>query len=199
VKAVSSSVKLAECFYQMEWKPLPLSAAPKVTSSAHWLILSDRQAIGQQLSMLLEAQGETTTLLRLSTPQQLKALLSLLLEATEHPCRGVVYLSALDQLPLDLSMPQLLASEIEHQLHTVVTVIQTLAEVKHKPSPRLWLVTQGAQPVQSAQPLAVGQAPLWRMGDKWPPFSKLYHKQALRQFEASSIVPPFGRTRAVIP
>ena len=155
---------LSSAYYQMQWQPLSLSSARKESNSGHWLILSDRQGIGQQLSILLEGQGQSTTLLGLSTPEQVKALLLPLLQATELPCRGIVYLAAIDQSPLNLSMPQRLASDVEHQLHMALTLMQTLAQQQEKPALRLWLVTQGAQPAPNTPSLAVGQAPLWGLG-----------------------------------
>ncbi|MEM7344968.1 MAG: SDR family NAD(P)-dependent oxidoreductase, partial [Chloroflexota bacterium] len=160
----SASVVSENIFYQMQWHPAPLVPIANEVSPGHWFILSDRQGIAQQLSSLLEAQGQTTTLLGLSAPHQIKRLLSDLLENTEHPCRGIVYLSAVDQRPSDPSIPQLLASEVEHQLEAILALIQTLAEVKETPAPHLWVVTQAAQPVQSTHPIAVEQAPLWGLG-----------------------------------
>ena len=48
---------------------------------------------------------------------------------------------------------------------SVLNLIQAVAKAGWSRSPRLWLVTRGAQAVGSQPgPVAVGQAPLWGLG-----------------------------------
>jgi acyl transferase domain-containing protein len=130
------------------WNTVFLVRKPDAASAAgDWLVLADRQGVGAALASQIEAAGGACTLVR--SDESLDA-------SGARSWRGVVHLWSLDAAPngsLDvagLANAQRLVSE------STLRLVQSLSDA---PAP-LWLVTQGAQPVESTGAVAVAQAPL---------------------------------------
>ncbi|UMB69462.1 type I polyketide synthase [Mycobacterium paraterrae] len=79
-----------------------------------------------------------------------------LLDDVRGPLHGIVHLWS----PADSSEPDYLLGPT-----SVLHLVQALTVTSGSQSPRLWLVTRGAQPVEAATDVvSVAQAPLWGMG-----------------------------------
>ena len=150
---------------------------PITTEQAkHWLILvSNNEGTGQQLANLLEARGQVCTLVfsgsiykqldthRFEIDSTNSADYDRLLQnisVAEQPLHGVIHLWS-----LDIGEP-LKATDLDianqRGCGTTLYLVQSLLRQFSSP-PSLWLVTQGAQPVENLCP-AVAQSPLWGMG-----------------------------------
>jgi NAD(P)-dependent dehydrogenase (short-subunit alcohol dehydrogenase family)/acyl carrier protein/SAM-dependent methyltransferase len=76
----------------------------------------------------------------------------------------ILHLWSLDLPPTDvLNLGNLETSPVQ-SCGSVVNLVQALAQNPVIPRPRLWLITQGSQPVQSGALPGLAQSPLWGMG-----------------------------------
>ncbi len=167
--------------YELKWQPkerLPdTSSSPGPRS---WLIFADCGGVGQSLRQILEARGETVTLvsrgiaydrverghvrIRADRPEDLARLFDSAI-ASAQPCRGIVYLWSLDaSLPEDATAASMEGAQTLGCVG-VLQVVQEMARAQWREQPRLWLVTRGAQAAgDSSVPLNLAQAPLWGLG-----------------------------------
>ena len=129
-----------------------------------WLIFGDGGATTAATRKLLEQRSQTSVVVeqgsdfeRLATdhyrvdpaqPQHFRRLL----DAVQTPLQGVVHL---------WSLPDALESGPVVGPTSVLHVVQALTSSQQ--SPRLWLVTEGSQPIEG-DVVSVAQAPLWGMG-----------------------------------
>jgi acyl transferase domain-containing protein/acyl carrier protein len=97
-----------------------------------------------------------------SAPADVRRLLEDALSREPAPCRGIVHLWSLDTKPMGDSVD---AASQERAGASVLHLVQAVAGLEWRQTPRLWLVTKGAHPVEASSPnLAVEQAPLWGLG-----------------------------------
>ena len=176
----------ADLLYNVEWidKAHPdFSDGAIPTQTGTWLILSDQQCVGDELSKALAVSGarvvqavagEKFELIsngqyRINPiePADFQRLLSVALKDETKPLRGVIHLWALDQ-PYDDNMP--VADLEQTQLlacGSLLHLTQALVGAALEEPPKLWAVTQGAQPIDDPfgrlKPLSVAftQAPVW--------------------------------------
>ncbi len=172
--------------YQVEWQPQPrtvveLTATP-VKSRGYWLIFTDKNTgVSSALTTLLEQRQETciqvfagaayeTTKAGNWTinPTQLTDFQRLLQEVQESnhlPLRGIVHCWSLDSTPIAKTTIDSLQADQIQNCGSILYLVQALSAAKISSSPRLWLVTQNAQPVElSPNALAVAQAPVLGLG-----------------------------------
>ncbi len=134
-----------------------------------WLVLADRSGIGEALAerlgdCVLAFAGETYRQVgerRFEIDPFSLADLERLL-ATEPTLQGIVHLWSLDAPEADaLTLPDL-ESASRLGCGSALHLIQAVLKGRH--SPRLWLVTRGAQPLAPEDPHGtpgVAQSPLW--------------------------------------
>ena len=108
------------------------------------------------------------TSLRAGPAEHFGELLRAAFGGDRPPCRGVVHLwNVLDAAPADTT-DESLQTAITLGSLSVVHLIQALTRTGWPESPRLWLVTRGAQPAVEDDgetgALSVGQAPVWGLG-----------------------------------
>ena len=168
--------------YEVEWRPqrqdnpsqdqTPTRLSRDSQKSRNWLIFADGQGTGQQLSRLLHSQGDNCTIIfpakeyeQISStefriapanPSHFQQLLQ-----TIPTVQGVVHLWSLDA-PEILSVAELektSKTSCGSTLHLVQELVKNYTE-----TPRLWLVTRGAQAVNGHPVEQVAQSPLWGMG-----------------------------------
>ncbi|NTX50379.1 SDR family NAD(P)-dependent oxidoreductase [Myxococcus sp. CA039A] len=180
---VAARKALGEWLYQVDWEkqPLPVEPTWPERTPGSWLILGDQGGVGQALSTLLRARGETCVLVvpgetyRLTGPgraevdprnaEHLRRLLGEALGAGTPPCRGVVHLWSLDVAANDALTPRALEDSRRSTTTSVLHLTQALSQVGWRDAPRLWLTTRGARSVGgSPERVAVAQAPLWGLG-----------------------------------
>ncbi len=138
-----------------------------------WLILADCRGVGSALADLLKGTGERCVTvsagvepLDLSArefvvdplhPEGLKAVL-----AQGGPWKGLVYLWGLDAPEAGELTAVALETESIAACSSLLRVLQLLNGTPR--APRLWVVTAGAQRVQSEPLFSLAQAPLWGLG-----------------------------------
>ncbi len=145
---------------------LPQSAIPK-----NWLLMADSQGVGQQLGELLRSLGEVCTLVfpgkkyeqiapfefRIdpASPEHFERLL-----AAVPDLHSVVNCWSLDaaNAPTAADLEAASTKGCGSTLHLVQALVKKSAQ-----PPRLWLVTKGAQAVNSHHLPGVAQSPLWGM------------------------------------
>ncbi|MEX2092276.1 MAG: SDR family NAD(P)-dependent oxidoreductase, partial [Pirellulales bacterium] len=190
-----SNIDTSRWLYRVTWQPGELASAnggatnPTTTTGA-WLILSDTQGVGAALADALAKRGHAGILVahgadykfhdgfrdggssngepprqRAATVQPLdqghfKRLLQDGFADKSRPCLGVVHLWSLDIPEHDFAAARQLGTG------SVLQLTRTLARSPLPTSPPLWLVTGGAQSVDSAAPtpIAVEQSPLLGLG-----------------------------------
>ncbi len=156
----------------VHWEPAPIVAPPAVSRHGRWLILADTGGLGEALARRLRAEGDTVVLafagdasvelgggawrIAVAQPDGLRAAL----RSSDEPWRGVVHLWGLDEPGAEFAdTPQ------ARQMPATAGLLhaaQTCAELAAPP--RLWLVTRGAQAVDTGAGFdrpALDQAPAW--------------------------------------
>ncbi|HEY2502020.1 MAG TPA: SDR family NAD(P)-dependent oxidoreductase [Mycobacterium sp.] len=171
--------------YELRWQPATLGApdqdapsGPVVAGS--WLIFSDGSTTSDTMRHLLKQRSQTCALvepgvdfMRLgpdryrldpTQPQHFRRLLG---EAflERPPCRGVVHLWSLMAAPPAETSTDSLESARALGAASVLHLVQALTVSGWPDTPRLWLVTRGAQAIGGdVEAVSIAQAPLWGMG-----------------------------------
>ena len=169
----------AEWLYENRWEAIERSPHPH-EEPGRWLILGDRAGLGdgaglgEGLYSMLEERGEKCLLIPAEavpeSPDRMLEVLSQFHWATA-PWRGVVHLRALDAPSNSTLTAESLADSQRRICGSALHLLQALAKLDA--SPRVWLVTRGAQAVFDKESPAVAQAPLIGMGrvaasEYWP-------------------------------
>ena len=174
--------------FAMRWQPASLGADGdgRPAEPGSWLILSDGP-VADMLRDHLEAQSQSCVLVepvvglaeieRVSAdsyrvdparPEHFAELLRAAFGGDRPHCRGVLHLWNLLAAPPADTTEESLATATDVGSLSVVHLIQALTLAGWPESPRLWLVTRGAQPAGSEElessPLSVAQAPVWGLG-----------------------------------
>ena len=196
----SSEDSLQDWFYEVEWipkagfgNPLPLeylstpaeieqnsSSLSNSSGARRWLILADRQGIGQQLAKQFRKNGEICTVafpgqeyeqvkqeeftINPERPEDFQRLIERL--TAQQSLHGVVHCFCLDTgTNSDLSSEELQTIS-QKGCGSTLHLVQTLVRFTWSQPPRLWLVTRGAQLVNNADLVVPGvaQSSLWGMG-----------------------------------
>lgn len=170
-----------DCFYEAVWQPKEREPVTEMATDPHtWLVLADGGEVGRTLAQLLKARGQQCVRVvpgeayvkngadeHRVNPREPGELVRLLEELAREgpPLAGVVHLWSLRGSSL---RERTLASIQDDQMlgcGSGLHVVQALSRVAWEATPRLWLVTRGAQPVGSTPgPLDVAHAPLWGLG-----------------------------------
>ncbi len=168
---------LSHWLYDIAWQPKVRESQPVPQEKpGHWLIFTDNEGIGVKLSERLKAQGERCVLVSVGAayakPDEAHYQINpaeprdfqRLLQENKASYRGIVHLWSLNETKGVGETDATLTALQEAQLlgcGSVLHLVQSLAQADS--FPRLWLVTQGSQPVGAA-PLQVHQSPLWGLG-----------------------------------
>ncbi len=152
--------------------------AAEPAERGRWLILADRGGTGHRLAQRLRTRGEACVLVSRGVtdpaveadhwridperPDDLPRVIREHLGAAGPPWRGAVHLWALDEGSPDEPTAASLAGAQARACGSVLSLVQALATSRPAGSPRLWIVTRGAQPAGAEPaPLGVAQAPIW--------------------------------------
>jgi acyl transferase domain-containing protein/acyl-CoA synthetase (AMP-forming)/AMP-acid ligase II/acyl carrier protein len=174
------------CMYQVRWQPSSIASdgEGRPAEPGSWLILSDGP-VADTLRDHFEAQAQPCVLVepvvglaeieRVTAdsyridpgrPEHFGELLRAAFGGDRPPCRGVLHLwNLLAAAPADTSVESLETATTVGTL-SVVHLMQALTVAGWPESPRLWLVTRGAQPAgdYESAALSIGQAPVWGLG-----------------------------------
>jgi phthiocerol/phenolphthiocerol synthesis type-I polyketide synthase C len=176
---------LRDRLYELRWQPATLGAPDQDAPSGpveagSWLIFSDGSTTSDTLRHLLKQHSQTCVLVepgvdfarlgpdsfRLdpAQPQHFRRLLG---EAflERPPFRGVVHLWSLMAAPPAETSTDSLESARNLGTACVLHLVQALTVSGSPHTPRLWLVTRGAQAIgNDIEAVSIAQAPLWGMG-----------------------------------
>jgi acyl transferase domain-containing protein/acyl carrier protein len=173
--------------YEISWQPKLhlVSAAVRKRGQSNdrgcWLILADQRGVGAGVAKLFEDRGDISLIVHPSTsdapqahnqysvdpshPEAFDRILGEIRRERHAPLRGIIHLWS-----LDAAAPEELTSSALEQAQTlscasVLHLTQALSRCGFEQSPRLWLVTRGAQAVGTDPgPLSVAQTPIWGFG-----------------------------------
>ncbi len=149
-----------ECVYEIRWEPKAAVGMTRRAGAGRWLILADRQDVGDQLAARLAVRGETVTVVSSETPGDF-ALLRQSVEA-ERPWDWVVHLWGLDARTEETTTAEDLTAASRLGCGSLLELVQALASLRGATRPRLLVVTAGAQRVahESSAPQPA-QAAVW--------------------------------------
>ncbi len=130
--------------------------------AGRWIIVSDAGEVGPALGAYLKEHGATFDLIGRAADDPLPPGVAGALDPDRGPCRGVIYLAALDHPATPVGDP---TAAVETLCGDVLRLVGVMGGRVGMAPGRLWVVTRGAQPAgPDAGPLAVAQAPLWGLG-----------------------------------
>ena len=160
---------------------LPEKVLPRPEEPGSWLLFADGAGLGQELAIRLESHGEHPALVytgdgfarrgpnhftvRPENRQDMAELLRAAPGDARPPCRGVVYLWALDvPAPVGESLGFLEPAEKLGCL-SLVYLLQAWNETAVAEAARLWVVTRGVHSIgMKGEPVAIAQSLLWGLG-----------------------------------
>ena len=161
-----------------------LARAPKIAettaTTGTWLVFADKAGVGERLGRLLQGRNKAVMLV---TPAETFAVIDRHRYTIDPACaedyrrlvrevsgdgrpvlRGAIHLWPLDDTETERMKTAEIIEAQKHGTQSVLYLVQALVTAGSQ-SPKLWLVTRGAQPAGPREtPLAVGHAPLWGMG-----------------------------------
>jgi acyl transferase domain-containing protein/acyl-CoA synthetase (AMP-forming)/AMP-acid ligase II/acyl carrier protein len=142
------------------WEPIPTpSESPRVSGT--WLVIGDDSRAGDRLSDLLRGFGaghvEVSASAVAADPEQTRRCVRELPDLS-----GVIYLAAASTPPCDVLPAEAVAAAQENGAIGILHLVQALTA--NGTSPRLWVVSRGAQAVTEGEPANVAQAPAWGLG-----------------------------------
>jgi acyl transferase domain-containing protein len=175
---------LLSWFYQVTWQPSPRPAEALPPNPGAWLVFCESGAgsrLGESLAERLAALGGQA--LRVTAGERFVRLASDFFQVNPRRAedfhqlmaavrsdglelQGAAYLWGLDAPEAAaLSLEALNRAQSAH-LGGALHLAQALAGAGWPPasSPRVWIVTRSAQPVNGARPVGLAQAPLWGFG-----------------------------------
>lgn len=176
---------LVDWLYEISWKPEALHELPAAYygegNNGAWVIFIDKTGVGQALADSLESRGESCLIvtrgesfkslganryqLNAALAEDYDRLCEKVFARHEPPCRGIVHLWSLDApASAEISLPELEGAQ-DLGCGSVLLLVQSLFKSNQNYSPRMWLVTNGAQAVGAqAARVSIAQSPLWGMG-----------------------------------
>ena len=152
-----------------------------ITEPKSWLILADQQGVAQQLATQLRSQGDVCNLVFSGAkyaqiaqgnytinPDHQEDFQRLIAQVTDTSAKltGVVQCWSIEAGIDENITAEELEALSKLGCGTTLSLVQSLVKANLSSLPRLWLVTQGAQPVPANNPVIQGvvQSSLWGMG-----------------------------------
>jgi len=183
----SAEQNVNDWLYEFQWRLKERTEEGHARGTAgpqgegQWLIFADSVGVGEELAALVNAQGNRGILvfrgdsfersddqhfrIRPEQRDDFRQLLSSVLASDQEAPLKVVHLWSLDVRFSEHSTPESVVTDQILGCGSTLHLVQELALLDLRNSPRLWLITQGAQPVgEEILPLNVAQTPLWGLG-----------------------------------
>jgi len=160
--AAKSRAPFADWLHEPRWV-VAKEEKPQEGAAGRWLVVADRAGFGHELAAALAARGATCVVAPAAELRDGPAIARRLRELGPAPLRGVVHLGGVAVASGDLSAATLSAGARE-ACEGVLRLAQELARAALPGSPRLRVVTRGAQGVTGREALEPLQATLWGLG-----------------------------------
>jgi acyl transferase domain-containing protein/acyl carrier protein len=150
----------ADWLYSLDWQPRPLTDPARFHGdTGSWLIIADGNGLGEELAAGIRGHGQQCVVAfppsSSRSPDDFGHLLKTALPTGSSGWYGIVYLSDADQRG-EACDSVALAEEFSTR---VLHVVQALC--RSGTPARLWLVTQGTQPINSAEAIEMTQVSVW--------------------------------------
>lgn len=154
-----------EALFTTAWRRTEELPAPSGTTSGGWLVVSRESDSARALGALLEAQGQQVCHVQCGEgPLSAEQLGVRLREALGGTCRGAVYLAP--ATPSAGAEAEALAA-LARSSEDVLALSEALKSAGGEPRPRLWIITRGAQAMDS-EAVSLAQTALWGLGASLP-------------------------------
>ncbi len=172
-------VRLEDWCYEMGWQPAALDESAWTPLSGVWLIFADQTGVADALAERLHAEGQDSLLvypgaayttldterctIRPDSADDMRHLFQEWFSASQPAC--IIHLWSLD-MPDTAELNAAVLGETQALgCDPVLYLAQIVSQSGWAQPPRLWLVTQGAQPVMGdIAPHAATQSLLWGFG-----------------------------------
>ena len=141
-----------------------------------WLIFADQSGFAESLSKRLEEKGKTCVMITEGEsfvrenetsykihPEQLEDMENLFssLEIDPNVLQGIIHMWSLDHPTADMTTPETLEEAQQSGCLNILNLIQTLVKSEPSPTPRVWMITHGAQAVSDTEEIErIVSAPL---------------------------------------
>ncbi|MGD1704677.1 type I polyketide synthase [Dapis sp. BLCC M229] len=168
---LSKKSDFSDLFYQVEWEEKALAnvSLPTNLSPGTWLIFAESNGhLWQNLVDLLEKQGQTCIVvfageerwsialkgaremwqINPARLQDFQNLIDVALTTELPPCKGIVHLWSLETTPTANTTIESLEIDQLRNSGSVLHLVQALTKGVTSNLPKLWMVTQDAQPIQ---------------------------------------------------
>jgi len=174
---------LEDWFFKVEWRPTPLAAVAGSNGpdrTGRWLILSDGEGIGASLAARFTSAGWDCVLVQAGAsfqaegpdrfrinprePADFVRLLEKVARPGDAPLIGVIHFWGLDIPVGDDDISRQIEDPRCLGCATALHLVQALARLDQAESPRLFLVTRGANVVVPGESPALSQAGLAGLG-----------------------------------
>jgi acyl transferase domain-containing protein/acyl carrier protein len=154
---------LPEALYEVHWQPKDLESGPlAVSGQGTWLILADSRGAADHLIRDLESRGARSVVAR--PGDDLGRIVDEEVGGAGALLTGVIHLGSLDMGSGDHDLAALQADQ-KVAYGSLLTLVQALGRGAAAPSFRLWLVTAGAQAVDTAPAMvSPAQTAVWGLG-----------------------------------
>lgn len=170
--------KLEGCTFRAEWQPKAI--CPEPIAEGEWIVVGAGTKLDYETIALLEKQGHHAIHVILSHRQHAQhsnvfaidadnandfgSILGQIVRKSSH-CNGLIYLGATTGAPWHKTTSETLDADLRFGSVGVLHTVQAIARQALRDPPRIWLVTQGAQCVDSSDaPVSISQASIWGMG-----------------------------------
>jgi acyl transferase domain-containing protein/NADPH:quinone reductase-like Zn-dependent oxidoreductase len=166
----STAAGAADLLYELAWRPTATPQPAAIVAGSSWLVLADAAGVGYALAAGLRERGARVHVASVGAvqgasgeagvdPESAEQLAALVQQALQPgPLTGIVHLWALDTREDGVDPMVRQAASCGSALHLVQALATSGA------TPRLWLVTRGAQAAGGQGIPSACQAPLWGFG-----------------------------------
>lgn len=178
----SSLGELAGWLYEIHWEPKPAEPARSPNGSAGnpqtWIVLADGRSVGKAVAEQLAARGDTAVVVAPGSgftqlapdsfqvdprsPGDFRDLAERVSEAGLSAPAGVLHLWGLDARPPHRTTLHSLEQDQVNECASLLHLTQALSGSGWET--RIWIGTQGVQPLDANSKVAVAQAALWGLG-----------------------------------
>ncbi len=164
--------------YRLEWQPLEKQNT-NVDLKGKWLLFKDRGGHAEALADQITAKGGTveyvttgnvfehndeTWKIRPDNPDDYRGLFSAAINNSEQALKGIVHLWSLDLSTEDSASAESILTQQRLGTESVLHLVQSMGASGSLNLPALWLITGGAQIVETDDKPNPAAAPLWGLG-----------------------------------
>jgi myxalamid-type polyketide synthase MxaB len=165
----SAQEPMENWLYEVDWRPQPLASNDDAHKVGSWLVLADSAGIGDRLRAGLKRKGDSVIFVSRgdSFSQSAQDRYSINPDLPEHWTRlfesmkagtaggarlhGVVSFWSTDEGAKTDTSPTLSGEQVKHEIESsckgTLHLVQALSVAGMSPTPRLWILTRGAQAV----------------------------------------------------